>query len=310
MTASLLKVSGLAHKYSEDWALQNINFEIDDYGVVGLLGTNGAGKSTLMNIICGCLSQTQGSVTIEGLDGRTKPLELRRRIGFLPQQAPLSLELTIEEYLKFCASARGMRKKDASEAVDAVMEWCGLTSMRKRLISNLSGGYRQRTGIAQAVVHRPRLVVLDEPTVGLDPNQLLGLRELILDIGKERTVVFSTHILSEVEALCREVLMVEQGKIVFHNHIEAFRTVVEPSALILVAHKPPSKSVLERAFAEIETVESIGPKKLRIHHTGGRAFASKILKLSQENEWIVEEIYFEQSSLEDVFVSFTNGGSR
>lgn len=203
----VIEVHDLWHCYSESWALKGLSFSLSGNGVIGLLGSNGAGKSTLMNIICGCLSQTKGSAEVEGLDVRGHPLEVRRKIGFLPQQAPLSLELTIEEYLRFCASIRGMKRKPAAEAVDFVMERCGLTSMRKRQIGNLSGGYRQRTGIAQAVVHRPKLVVLDEPTVGLDPNQLLGMRDLILDIGEEHTVVFSTHILPEVEAMCREVLM-------------------------------------------------------------------------------------------------------
>lgn len=308
MTSAILKVADLAHRYSDNWVLRNINLEINDFGVVGLLGSNGAGKSTLMNIICGCLSQTRGSVAVEGIDAREKPLDLRRKIGFLPQQAPLSFELTIEEYLRFCAEVRGMARKPAAEAVDAVMERCGLTSMRKRQISNLSGGYRQRTGIAQAVVHRPRLVILDEPTVGLDPNQLLGVRDLILDIGKKHTVVFSTHILPEIEAMCREVLMVENGEIVFHGEIDAFRTVVEPNSVIMVALQAPALSTLKTALADIESVERLGSKKIRIRHSGGRAFASELLKIGQEKGWMVEELYFEKSSLEDVFATLSKGG--
>ena len=309
MTSAILKVADVAHRYTENWALRNINFEINDFGVVGLLGSNGAGKSTLMNIICGCLSQTKGSVSVEGVDGRKRPLDLRRKIGFLPQQAPLSFELTIEEYLRFCAEVRGIARKPAAEAVDAVMERCGLTSMRKRQISNLSGGYRQRTGIAQAVVHRPGLVILDEPTVGLDPNQLVGIRDLILDIGKEHTVVFSTHILPEVEAMCREVLMVESGEIVFYDGIDAFRTVVEPKAVIMVAQQAPAPSTLETLLTDIERVEQLGARKLRIRHSGGREIASKLLKIGQERGWIVEELYFEKSSLEEVFVSLSKGKS-
>lgn len=307
MTSAILKVADLAHRYSENWALRDVSFEIRGFGVIGLLGSNGAGKSTLMNIICGCLSQTRGSVEVGGVDGRDDPLALRRMIGFLPQQAPLSLELTIEEYLRFCADIRGMARKPAAEAVDAVMERCGLTSMRKRQIANLSGGYRQRTGIAQAVVHRPKLVILDEPTVGLDPNQLLGVRDLILDVGKEHTVVFSSHIMPEVEAMCREVLMVEQGEIVFHDEIGAFQAVVEPNSIIIVAEHSPSLAELQAASPQIHSVEQLGPKKIRIRHSIGREIASTLLNAAYSKGWNIEELYFEKSTLEDVFSTLSKG---
>lgn len=305
MVSPILKVVDLAHRYSDNWAIRGLNFEINDVGVVGLLGSNGAGKSTLMNIICGCLSQTKGAVTVAGVDGRERPLELRRKIGFLPQQPPLSFELTIEEYLRFCAAARGMERKLAEEAVDSVMERCGLTSMRRRQIANLSGGYRQRTGIAQAVVHRPKLVVLDEPTVGLDPNQLLSVRELILDIGKEHTVVFSTHIMSEVEALCREVLMVEKGVIVFRGDILGFQSVVEPNALILVAQGLPSPSALKSLLPDASSVDQIGPNTLRITNSIGRRITRDVLNLAEQNGWMIEELFFEKHSLEDVFATLS-----
>ena len=307
MAEPVLRVADLSHKYTKNWAIEDISFEINGSGITGLLGSNGAGKSTLMNIVCGCLSQTRGSVFVEGIDGREKPLELRSKIGFLPQQAPLSLELTIEEYLRFCAAARGMKPKPAREAVDAVMERCGLTTMRSRLISNLSGGYRQRTGIAQAVVHRPKLIILDEPTVGLDPNQLQGVRDLILDIGREHTVVFSTHILPEVEAMCREIVMVESGSIVFHNDLRTFQSVVESNAIILVAQNLPSARSIRSLHSDIEMVDEIGPQKVRIQHSAGRGFVSTIIGIGQQNDWTIEEIFFERSSLEDVFTKLSSG---
>lgn len=303
MSSAILKVADVSHQYSDTWALRNINLEINDFGVIGLLGSNGAGKSTLMNIICGCLNQTSGSVSVEGLDGRENPLDMRRKIGFLPQQAPLAFEMTIEEYLLFCARVRGMTKEPAVKAVENVMEMCGLSSMRKRQISNLSGGYRQRTGIAQAVVHRPPLVVLDEPTVGLDPNQILAMRELILELGEKHTVVFSTHILPEVEALCRDVVMVERGQVVFHDDIEAFRTAVEPHAIIIVAQRPPSLSTLESINSNVAKVERLGAKKFRIRYVGGREITTALLNNADKYDWSIEEIYFEKTSLEDVFAS-------
>lgn len=307
MAEPVLRVADVSHKYTKNWAIENISFEINGSGIIGLLGSNGAGKSTLMNIVCGCLSQTQGSVFVEGIDGRQRPLELRRTIGFLPQQAPLSMELTIEEYLRFCAAVRGMEPRPAREAVEAVMERCGLTAMRKRLISNLSGGYRQRAGIAQAVVHRPKLIILDEPTVGLDPNQLQGVRDLILDIGKEHTVVFSTHILPEVESMCREILMVERGSIVFHDDLGAFQAVVESNAIILVARNLPSCRSIKSLNSNIETVDELGPQKVRIQHSAGREFVSEIIETGRDSGWGIEEIYYEKSSLEDVFTKLSAG---
>ena len=307
MSASILKVSRLSHRYSDKWAIRDIDFEVFEPGIIGLLGSNGAGKSTFMNIVCGCLSQTSGSVSVDGIDGRRQPLELRRRIGFLPQQAPLSLELTIEEYLCFCAEFRGLGGKAAAEAVEVVMERCGLTSMRRRLISNLSGGYRQRTGIAQAVVHSPQLVVLDEPTVGLDPNQLLAVRDLILDIGKAHTVLFSSHILSEVEAMCRDVLMIEHGNIVFNGRIDEFRDVVQPSTVIIVFYQPPVFSEIESAVAEIGCLEQISPSKFRVHHSAGREVSSHLLAISHKNGWSIQELHFEKYSLEQVFSALSEG---
>lgn len=303
----VIEVSGLWHRYAKDWALKGLDFTLSGTGVVGLLGSNGAGKSTLMNIVCGCLSQTKGAAKVDGLDVRGQALQARRRIGFLPQQAPLSLELTVQEYLSFCAGLRGMSRAETPAAVEFVMERCGLAAMRHRQIANLSGGYRQRTGIAQAVIHKPKLVILDEPTVGLDPNQILGVRALIEEIGTEHTVVFSTHILAEIEAMCREVLMVERGEIVFHGDMEGFRTVVEPSALVLTAQNPPTPEALKAELAEIDAVERLGPTRLRIRYAGGREIAPRLIALGQEKGWGIEELYFEKSSLEDAFAALSKG---
>ena len=305
MNSPVVRTEGLWHKYTRDWALKDVDLTLEGHGVVGLLGSNGAGKSTLMNILCGCISQTTGAVSVCGLDVRRQPLRAREQIGFLPQQAPVSLELTIEEYLRFCAGLRRMQSVEIGKAVAFVIDRCGLAPMRNRLIGNLSGGYRQRVGIAQALVHKPRLIVLDEPTVGLDPNQISGVRELIREIGKEHTVVFSTHILTEVEALCRDVLMIEKGEVLFHGDIGSFRTLAVPNSLYLSCAHPPELPEIKHAHPGVEAVEMISPTSFRVRTNGNREVAQALISKGQDQGWGTEEIYFEESSLEDVFKSLT-----
>ena len=185
MEQPVVKVENLSHRYTSQWAIKNINFEIKERGVVGLLGSNGAGKSTTMNIICGVLNQTEGEVYINGVSLRENPVEAKKHIGFLPQKPPLYGDLTVDEYLVYCANLRLMDKTAIREAVDKAKNRCGIMHFSDRLIRNLSGGYQQRVGIAQAIVHNPKFVVLDEPTNGLDPNQILEIRELIKEIATD-----------------------------------------------------------------------------------------------------------------------------
>ena len=209
MENPVVKVEHLYHRYSTQWAIEDINLEIEGAGVVGLLGSNGAGKSTTMNIICGVLKQTKGKVYINGVDTLKNPEVARGYIGFLPQKPPLYPDLTVNEYLNFCAEIHWMERKSIKAAVKRVEERCGVYHMKDRLLRNLSGGYQQRVGIAQAILHDPKFVVLDEPTNGLDPNQILEVRQLIQNIAEDRTVLLSTHILSEVQAACSSIKMIE-----------------------------------------------------------------------------------------------------
>lgn len=298
---SVLKVDELWHRYSGPWALKGISFSFTGKGVIGLLGSNGAGKSTLMNIVSGCLHQTRGAVEIDGLDAQCNPLEVRGKIGFLPQQAPLSFELTIEEYLSFCAGIRRISQSDIEDAVNFVIERCRLTSMRKRLVGSLSGGYRQRVGIAQALIHKPPLIVLDEPTVGLDPNQLDGVRELITEIGRDHTVIFSTHIMSEIEILCRDVLMIENGTVVFHDSIDRFRALSKSHLLLLVCQTTPSVDQLRGAHPGIEDVEVLSRSRYRVHTNGDRDVGRALIEHGESQGWGIEELCFERASIEGVF---------
>ena len=228
MEESIVKVKHLSHRYSVQWAIRDINFEITENGIYGLLGSNGAGKSTTMNIMCGVLKQTEGEVFIKGVSMRENPVEAKRYIGFLPQKPPLYNDLTVEEFLAFTANIRRIPTGEVAEAIKVVMGRCGLSHFRKRLVRNLSGGYQQRLGIAQAIIHNPAFVVLDEPTNGLDPNQIVEIRHLIKEIAEERTVILSTHILSEVQATCDYIRMIEEGQVVFAGTVEEFDNYIVP----------------------------------------------------------------------------------
>ena len=296
----IVSIRHLSHRYAREWAVRDVNFDIGETGIVGLLGSNGAGKSTCMNVMCGVLYPTQGDVLIDGQSIRERPLAAKARIGFLPQQAPLYPELNVREYLTYCASLRDVAPGKIPTSVDEVMERCGIAHFSKRLISALSGGYRQRCGIAQAILHNPSLVVLDEPTNGLDPVQILAVRKLIKEISAERTVLLSTHILPEVEALCDEIKMIERGRIVYQGSLEDFAAVVEPQSLIAVFDNPPASNAIEDV-AGVEAVESITPRKLRLRFAEGTDVSTAIIEAGVQGGWRPREIYFERSSLEAVF---------
>lgn len=304
MEQSILKVENLSHRYSVQWAIRDINFEITQNGVYGLLGSNGAGKSTTMNIICGVLKQTEGNVFIKGIDMRDNPVEAKRHIGFLPQKPPLHTDLTVEEYLTYCARLRQIARAEEGKVVDEVLARCGISHFRKRLIHNLSGGYQQRVGIAQAIIHRPDFVVLDEPTNGLDPNQILDIRRLIQDIAKERTVILSTHILREVHAICDYLLMIEQGKLVFSGTVDQFDNYIVPSTIFLQLADAPAPEVLMQVEG-VTGVEELGGQRFRISFEEAEGVLERLIEASSRNRWRLMEIRPEKSSLDDIFAALS-----
>ena len=304
METPVVKVEHLSHKYTSQWAIKDINFEIKERGVVGLLGSNGAGKSTTMNIICGVLNQTEGEVYINGVSLRENPVEAKKHIGFLPQKPPLYGDLTVDEYLVYCANLRLMDKSAIREAVDKAKTRCGIMHFSDRLIRNLSGGYQQRVGIAQAIVHNPKFVVLDEPTNGLDPNQILEIRELIKEIATDHSVLLSTHILSEVQATCGYIRMIEHGNVVFTGTMEEFNNYVKPDSFMVYADNLPSSETLT-AIQGINSIEDLGAKKYRIHFEGGRETMQRLIEESVKNNWGLSEITLDKSSLEEVFAQLS-----
>jgi ABC-2 type transport system ATP-binding protein len=304
MREPIVSVQHLAHRYSKAWAIRDINFEIDQKGILGLLGSNGAGKSTTMNILCGVLNQTEGKVLINGVDIREKPEAAKRFIGFLPQNAPLYLDFTVDEYLTYCAHLRLIDKGKIKAAVATVKDRCGIAHFSKRLIGNLSGGYRQRVGIAQAIIHRPNLVVLDEPTNGLDPNQILEVRNLIKEIAAERAVIFSSHILAEIQATCKNIIMIEGGRIVFSDSMEAFNNYIEPNSLVVQLEAPPSTMELA-AIPGITMVELLPDKNIRLHFETSPVILETLVVLSVERGWRLRQINLEKSSLDDIFAQLS-----
>lgn len=309
MKQSIVRIENLSHKYTRDWAIRDISFDIDKVGILGLLGSNGAGKSTTMNILCGVLNQTEGNVYIDGIDIRENPEDAKKLLGFLPQNAPLHLELTVEEYLRYCASIRDIERKKVKAAVDEVMEKCGLTHFRSRLLRNLSGGYRQRAGIAQAIIHQPKLVVLDEPTNGLDPNQILEVRKLIREIGEERAIIFSTHILSEVQAICKDVKMIESGQMVFADTMEAFNNYVLPDSMLVFMDNPPALEELS-ALPGITGVEFLSDRSIRLRFAADRDVPKLIISTSVQRGWELTELTQERTSLDEVFAQLSNKTKR
>lgn len=215
-----IKVSHVTKKYDRQLALNDVNLDIEKGRIVGLLGPNGAGKSTLMKIITCFIPPTEGTVTVEGHDILDNPMEVRRCVGYLPEHNPLYLDMYVREYLEFVAGIHHITGTDAKKRIDEMIEKTGLTVEMRKKIGALSKGYRQRVGLAQAMMHNPSVLILDEPTSGLDPNQLVEIRALITELGKEKTVLLSTHIMQEVEAMCPDIIIINKGVVVANDRIE------------------------------------------------------------------------------------------
>ena len=304
MEQSIVKVEHLFHRYSVHWAVKDISLEINKHGIYGLLGSNGAGKSTTMNIICGVMRQTTGEVYIDGINTLKEPVKARKLIGFLPQKPPLYPDLTIDEYLRFCAEIQWMDKKKIKSAIAVAEERCGITHMKDRLLRNLSGGYQQRVGLAQAILHDPKFVVLDEPTNGLDPNQILEVRQLIKDIAVDRTVMLSTHILSEVQATCSSIKMIEHGRVVFSGSTEDFDNYIEPNTLYLEFDQLPVVDELMK-LPGIKRAEVLDNHGVRLWYDGERGTIKQVMREAVSRGWDMTELRKEKSSMEAVFAKLS-----
>ena len=259
----MIRISNLVKKFGSKYALDDVSFSVGKGEIVGFLGPNGAGQSTAMNIITGYLSSTSGEVKVGGIDIFENPDEAKKLIGFLPEQPPLYIDMTVDEYLSFVYELKGctLNKKKHLEEVRSVTK---IEDVRKRLIKNLSKGYRQRVGIAQALIGNPPIIIFDEPTVGLDPKQIIEIRNLIRNLGKTHTVILSTHILSEVQSVCDRVVIINEGKIVADEKIESLSEVVQDRRRYTAKICGPQREVLNsiRSIQGVSRVEVTGEREL------------------------------------------------
>ena len=295
----------LTRLYGGRAAVNNVSFTLSKGEVLGFLGPNGAGKSTTMKMLTGNLAPSEGSVKICGIDMIESPKEAKALIGYLPETPPLYRELTVDEFLTVTARLHGISSKAIKSAVDRAKQRCGLTEMSKRLIENLSKGYQQRVGIAQAIIHSPMVVILDEPTVGLDPIQIRDIRTLIKELGKEHSVILSTHILPEVEIVCDHVQIIDKGQLVFNGSIDLLKKQRQGNRLIIGLRNAPKLSAIEK-LTEIEKAEVLDNGLIRVYFTPGESPAEKIVAASVKGDWGLFQIQPDQTSLEDVFVQLTH----
>ena len=295
---------GLTRLYGGREAVSNVSFNLSKGQVLGFLGPNGAGKSTTMKMLTGNLAPSNGSVKICGIDMIENPKEAKALIGYLPEMRPLYKELTVDEYLTIAARLHRVSGAHIKKAVELAKERCGLGHMSKRLIENLSNGYQQRVGIAQAIIHNPMVVILDEPTVGLDPIQIRDIRALIREVGSERSVIISTHILPEVEMVCDHVQIIDKGKLVFNGAIDVLKKQRIGNKLLIAMNKPPKAAELLK-IAGVEEAESVSDQLMRVRFADGATPAEAIVQAAVAKGWGLYQIGPDQTSLEDVFVQLT-----
>ncbi len=298
-----IKISHLSKLYGSQHAVDDISFEAQKGEVLGFLGPNGAGKSTTMKIITGFIPQSEGSVTVCGHDVQQEPLEVKKRVGYLPENNPLYYEMYVHEYLEFVARVHKLGSGTKSR-ISEMIEVTGLSSESKKKIGQLSKGYKQRVGIAQAMLHDPEVLILDEPTAGLDPNQLLEIRALIQSLGKEKTVILSTHIMQEVEAICDRVIIINKGKLVADDTTDNLQQRVKGSVAVRVEFK---ENVLPESLRKIKGVKSVKQegREWTLYAEGKTDLREEISRYAKENSLTLLTLRVEESSLEDVFKQLT-----
>ena len=311
----MISVSHLTKRYGDFTAVEDLSFTIDDGHVYGFLGPNGAGKSTTMNIMTGCLSATAGKVEIDGCDIFEEPKEAKSRIGYLPEQPPLYMSESPLEYLRFVGEAKGLRGEELRRQIAEVTEQTGIETVRNRRISDLSKGYRQRVGIAQALLGNPKVIILDEPTVGLDPIQIIEIRDLIRRLGETHTVIFSSHILSEVQAICDQILIIHKGKLVaFGPPAELEQKLLAPGEILLTAEASPEEAaaLLRKipGIAEMETAPCQAGTKVTLQGEGSdlSGLCREIFFAFAGAGKALLELSPKRASLEDLFLQLTEDG--
>ena len=302
--ATTIYARGLTRRFGAHSAVNKVDLELRRGEVLGFLGPNGAGKTTTMQMLTGNLAPSEGEIAICGVDLLARPAAAKARIGYLPESPPLYRELTVDEYLQLAVKLHRVPKWKRHDAVARAKERCGLGDVSRKLIGTLSKGYQQRVGIAQAIAHEPDVVVLDEPTVGLDPNQIRDIRELIRELGGTHSVILSTHILPEVEAICDRVQIMHHGSIVYSDTIAALKAIHSGRTVLLGLRHPPADAELA-ALPGVTKVEHAGDKLIRLQLAADRDPTEQLVALSVEKNWGLYQLAPAQTRLEDVFVNLT-----
>jgi ABC-2 type transport system ATP-binding protein len=302
---NLIEARNLTRRYGPTLAVSNLNLTLRKGEILGLLGPNGAGKSTTMKMLTGCLAPTDGEVRICGQSMVESPEAAKRHLGYLPEQPPLYPEFNVDEFLSYAAGLHGIPRAQRADAVARAKRLCGLDSMSRRNIANLSKGYQQRVGLAQAIIHSPDVVVLDEPTVGLDPIQIREIRTLIRDLGREHSVILSSHILPEIQAICDRVMIIAHGRSVYSESM-AVAGRARFDSVIIGLQRPPAESELA-ALNDVHSVEAIDAQRFRLHCKPETDARADWAETAQNKGWGLFELHAELKTLEEIFVELTSG---
>jgi ABC-2 type transport system ATP-binding protein len=306
-----IKVENLTKKYGTQKAIDSISFEVTEGEILGFLGPNGAGKTTTMKIITCFMAPSEGDVTVDGKSIHEHPDLIKKKIGYLPESNPLYYDMPVLEYLEFVAELQGVPKDQIKKRIVEMVRVCGLNVEKHKKIGELSKGYRQRVGLAQAMIHDPDILILDEPTTGLDPNQIVEIRKLIRELGREKTVILSTHILPEVEATCDRILIINKGKIVADGTPDSLRNKAQGQEVLRVQiSEAPNKDEIISSLQQIETVAMVDPVPLNentfmVNSKPEQSSRKEIFKLCVSKNWVLTEMSPVETKLEDIFRELT-----
>ena len=313
----MIEVTNLTKKYGKHTAVDHLSFRVEKGQIYGFLGPNGAGKSTTMNIITGYLAPSQGTVIVNGKDIQKEPEEAKKCIGYLPELPPVYADMTVEEYLRFAAELKKIPKAQRAEQVAKVMEMTRITDMKKRLIRNLSKGYKQRVGLAQAILGDPEVIILDEPTVGLDPKQIIEIRDLIRSLGKNHTVILSSHILSEVSAVCDHIMIISHGKLVASDSPEGLQNLMSGSGWLELEVKGSWEQIqtVISIVEGVKDVENCGEKEggsVKVHVTSAEKtdIREAVFYALAEAKLPILFMQYSEKSLEDIFLELTGDNAQ
>jgi len=301
----LIETKALHRRYGAALAVTDLNLSLRKGEILGLLGPNGAGKTTALRMLAGTLAPTSGTVRIKGIDMTASPKAAKANLGYLPEKPPIYGELTVDEYLGYCARLHDVPASQQKPALARAKQSCGLSDTGRRLISNLSTGYRQRVGLAQAIIHNPEVIILDEPTVGLDPNQIREIRSLITALGDNHSVILSSHILPEVQAVCNRVMIIDHGRVVYAERLAATDP-AQMESVSLRLRAPPPVAALEQ-LSGISAVQTLEPGQFRLQLKPGADPREQLAEAAVHNGWGLLELRAEIKTLEQRFVELTSG---